>query len=442
MSQSPAFKVAVRGVTRRFGDVLANRSIDLDIADGELLTLLGPSGCGKTTLMRVIAGLEPCDEGRVMIDGREVTRLPARERRLGMVFQSYALFPHLSVAENVAYGLRVQGMTRAAIDARVAEMLDLIRLREFAGRRPQALSGGQQQRVALARAMATRPSLLMLDEPLAALDLKLRRQLQVELKRIHRETGVTILFVTHDQEEALFLSDRIAVMRDGRIEQIDRPDVIYAQPASAFVADFIGDVSLLDCERTLDPRFVRFIDWPDMPPLELPQGQHERRFKLVVRPEHLVIAPAWEPGGQAVVEDIVLEGSTTLLVLRAPRAIVKARLIGRPRLPLAVGSAVAVRIDEEDSFLHRLDHCAGGDGGTGVGIEMAAILFHPPFPFREAHEGESVELGDPGRVLVHRLQLVQRGDDQLGHFAFQCGVCFEGGGQIGHNMKGGATRFL
>ena len=341
-----AVKVSVRGVTRRFGDFFANRSIDLDIYAGEFLTLLGPSGCGKTTLMRIIAGLEPCDEGRVSIDGRDVTHEPARQRRLGMVFQSYSLFPHLSVKENIAYGLRVQRLVDSAIDARVAEMLNLVRLPELAARRPNALSGGQQQRVALARALATQPTLLMLDEPLAALDLKLRRQLQTELKRIHRETGVTILFVTHDQEEALFLSDRIAVMREGCIEQIDRPEVVYAQPANAYVADFIGDVSLLECEVQPDGRTTRLIGWPTMPALTMLDFPAGHRFKLVVRPEHVIIGQAEETGGQAVVEDVMLEGSTTMLVLRAGNLLVKARLIGRPRMAYGVGAIVSVRFDD------------------------------------------------------------------------------------------------
>ena len=338
-------KVSVRGVSRRFGDFYANRAIDLDIRGGEFLTLLGPSGCGKTTLMRIIAGLEHCDEGRVLIDGRDVTDLPPRQRRLGMVFQSYSLFPHLSVKENIAYGLRVQRLATAAIEARVAAMLDLVHLPELAERRPAQLSGGQQQRVALARALATEPSLLMLDEPLAALDLKLRRQLQVELKHIHRETGVTVLFVTHDQEEALFLSDRIAVMREGRIEQIDRPEIVYARPASAFVAKFVGDVSLLDCERHEDARHARVIAWPALPPVQLPEAITLQRFKLVVRPEHVIVAPANEAGGTATIEEIVMEGSTTLLVLRAGGLRVLARSLGPPPFPIAIGSPVSARIE-------------------------------------------------------------------------------------------------
>ena len=344
MSMQGEIKVNVRGVSKRFGEFYANRDIDLDIRAGEFLTLLGPSGCGKTTLMRIIAGLEHCEEGRVLIDGRDVTAEPPRRRRLGMVFQSYSLFPHMTVRDNIAYGLRVQGLARAAIDARVAEMLELVRLPELAERRPAGLSGGQQQRVALARALATRPSLLMLDEPLAALDLKLRRQLQTELKRIHRETGVTFLFVTHDQEEALFLSDRIAVMREGRIEQLDAPEIVYLRPVNAYVADFIGDVTLLACETGDDGSTVRLAEWPGSPLIEVAEPPPARRFNLVVRPEHVELGRVPGAGLTAQVDEVVNEGSTTLVMLHAGDVRLRARLLGRPQFPLAPGTAVSARI--------------------------------------------------------------------------------------------------
>lgn len=240
--RSPRLKVSARHIVKRFGGTTAADDISLDIRDGEFMTLLGESGCGKTTLMRIIAGLESVDSGSVLIDGKDVTALPPRQRNLGMVFQQYSLFPHMTVAENVAYGLRVKRKAESEVRTVVDRMLDLVRLPDLRDRRPAQLSGGQQQRIALARALATSPELLMLDEPLGALDLKLRRQLQVELKRIHRETGTTFLFVTHDQDEALFLSDRVAVMRSGRIEQLDDPMRIYHRPANEFVADFVGDV--------------------------------------------------------------------------------------------------------------------------------------------------------------------------------------------------------
>jgi ABC-type Fe3+/spermidine/putrescine transport system ATPase subunit len=342
-------KVSARGVSKRYGDFYANRDIDLDIRTGEFLTLLGPSGCGKSTLMRIIAGLETCDDGRIFIDGRDVTSEPPRRRGIGMVFQNYSLFPHMSVWENVAYGLKVKGLRRAEIAQRVEEMLALIRLPEIARRLPSALSGGQQQRVALARALATRPSLLMLDEPLGALDLKLRHQLQAELRRIHRETGVTFLFVTHDQEEALFLSDRVAVMRDGRIEQLDTPEAIYQRPINDYVADFIGDVTLIACERDAsDHTVARFAGLAEAAPLKLAQPAPHAQFRLVVRPEQVHVATDRRAGIPVEIDEIINEGSTTLLLLRlASGALMKARLIGRPPGPWVRGTPLGATIDED-----------------------------------------------------------------------------------------------
>ncbi|WP_051310785.1 ABC transporter ATP-binding protein [Bradyrhizobium sp. Cp5.3] len=347
-SRPPApLKVSVKGLDKSFGSYRALRTVDLDIHNGEFLTLLGPSGCGKTTLMRVIAGLETSDGGRVTIDGRDVTHESPRRRGLGMVFQSYSLFPHMSIADNIGYGLKVGKRPKQEIADRVREMLDLIRLPHIADRRPKALSGGQQQRVALARALATRPSLLMLDEPLGALDLKLRRQLQSELKRIHRATGMTFLFVTHDQEEALFLSDRIAVMRDGCIEQLDVPEAIYRRPVSDYVADFIGDVTLLVCSAIgPDRRHATVHDWPGAAPVIIEQPTWLDRFRLVVRPEQVELEPASRGGGlPAEITEIINEGSTTLVLLKgAGETQLKARLIGRPRFSLQRGTPVCAYI--------------------------------------------------------------------------------------------------
>ena len=212
---------------------------------GEFLSLLGPSGCGKTTTLRLIAGFERPDEGEVRIGGEDVARLPPYKRDVNTVFQSYALFPHLTVAENVAYGLKQRGLGRSERRTRASEMLELVRLSGFEGRKPKQLSGGQQQRVALARALVMSPKVLLLDEPLGALDLKVRRELQIELKRIQRELGITFVYVTHDQEEALAMSNRVAVMNAGRIEQLAAPLEIYDRPASRFVADFIGDTNFV-----------------------------------------------------------------------------------------------------------------------------------------------------------------------------------------------------
>ncbi|MGL4290007.1 MAG: ABC transporter ATP-binding protein [Phreatobacter sp.] len=355
---SPAtVKVSVRALAKSFGAYQALRTVDLDIRTGEFLTLLGPSGCGKTTLMRIIAGLETGDGGTITIDGRDVTHQPPRQRGLGMVFQNYSLFPHMSVAANIGYGLAVKGRPKAEIAGRVAAMLDLIRLPHVADRKPAALSGGQQQRVALARALATEPSLLMLDEPLGALDLKLRRQLQSELKRIHRETGMTFLFVTHDQEEALYLSDRVAVMRDGRIEQLDTPEAIYHRPANDYVADFIGDVTLLTCSADANDHSRGHAEgWSGAAPIMLAAPATRASFRLVIRPEQVRLAAPSGAGLPAEVEEVINEGSTTLVLLRSAEGHgLKARLMGRPPVALSRRARVDAIVE-----------------GAGIGLPVVA----------------------------------------------------------------------
>src|ERR671915_861416 len=243
-------EVELRGLTKRFDDVLAVDAIDLHVDAGEFLSLLGPSGCGKTTTLRLIAGFERPDEGAVLIGGEDVVRLPPYRREVNTVFQSYALFPHLRVIDNVAYGLKQRGFSKDERRDRARAMLELVRLPEVETRKPKQLSGGQQQRVALARALVMEPKVLLLDEPLGALDLKVRRQLQIELKRIQETVGVTFVYVTHDQEEALAMSDRVAVMNAGRIEQVGTPREIYDTPASPFVADFIGETNFVERDGT------------------------------------------------------------------------------------------------------------------------------------------------------------------------------------------------
>jgi putative spermidine/putrescine transport system ATP-binding protein len=263
--------VRLTGLRKSFGDVVAVGGIDLEIAKGEFFTLLGPSGSGKTTTLRLIAGFERPDEGGVELAGEDVSGRPPHQRDVNTVFQDYALFPHMSVAENVAYGLRVRKVGRSARGERVADALRMVRLEGFGDRRPAQLSGGQRQRVALARAIVNRPQVLLLDEPLGALDLKLREQMQVELKQIQNTVGITFVYVTHDQDEALGMSDRIAVFNDGRIEQVAGPAELYERPATPFVAGFVGTSN--DVERdgrryAVRPEKVRIAD-PDAP---LPDG--------------------------------------------------------------------------------------------------------------------------------------------------------------------------
>lgn len=324
--------------------------LSLEIQPGEFLTLLGSSGSGKTTLMRMIAGVEPCTSGRIYIDGRDVTTDPPRRRGVGMVFQQYSLFPHMSVGDNIAYGLAIRGLSRGQIQARVAEMLELIRLPGIAKRRPSELSGGQQQRVALARALATAPSILLFDEPLGALDLKLRRQLQGELKRIHAETDATFLFVTHDQEEALALSDRVAVMRVGRIEQIDTPTRLYQHPINEFVADFIGDVMLLSARSSSGDPCEAIV--PGIGSVHVRNRLPSGSFKLVVRPENVQIADREGPNTfEVAVVDAVHEGSTTVYSFRVNGSLLKSRQLGVPDQSVLRARRAWVRIADVSAYL-------------------------------------------------------------------------------------------
>ena len=237
--------LSLQHINKDFGEGEVLSDISLDVHRGEFVTLLGASGCGKTTTLRIISGLETADEGRVLLGGRDMTDLPPEKRPVNTVFQSYALFPHMNVEKNVAYGLRLRGMDKRAIDARVREMLELVQMSDHARRMPSQLSGGQRQRIAIARALALEPELLLLDEPLGALDLQLRRQMQVELKRLQKQLGITFIYITHDQEEAVNMSDRIAVMRSGRFEQIGTPEEIYDAPMTRYVAQFIGRSTIL-----------------------------------------------------------------------------------------------------------------------------------------------------------------------------------------------------
>jgi spermidine/putrescine ABC transporter ATP-binding subunit len=273
----------VRGVAKRFGALEVLKSISLNIAPGEFITLLGESGSGKTTLLRLIAGFEQPSAGEIWMSGERLDTLPPYKRRVNTVFQQYALFPHLSVRDNVAYGLRVKNTPASEINGRVEGALRMVKMHDFAGARPSKLSGGQQQRVALARALINRPQLLLLDEPLSALDANLRKQMQSELKWLQRELGITFLFVTHDQEEAMALSDRIALLRDGALEQVASPREIYAHPATAYTAQFIGQTNLLRGEIRGGIATCGVLRWP------LDEADGPELFSL--RPEAIRLCP-------------------------------------------------------------------------------------------------------------------------------------------------------
>jgi spermidine/putrescine transport system ATP-binding protein len=294
MADTRQVAIAFEGVSKRFGRALAVSDLSLAIHEGEFFSLLGPSGCGKTTTLRMIAGFELPDEGRLLLQGRDVTRVPANKRPVNMVFQQYALFPHMSVYDNVAFGLKVKRVARAEHGERITRMLKVVELEGLERRRPRQLSGGQQQRVALARALVNRPAALLLDEPLGALDVKLRKQMQLELKRIQHELGTTFVYVTHDQEEALAMSDRIAVMNGGQVEQIGSPREMYEHPTTAFVADFIGSLNAVELTVTdvVGPYAVMRLDERQRVVVPVDADVHVGdELRVAVRPERVRIAP-------------------------------------------------------------------------------------------------------------------------------------------------------
>ena len=322
---APLPSVRLEAVTKRFGDLAAVRDVTLDIPRGQFFTMLGPSGCGKTTTLRMIAGFEEPSEGRVLLEGEDVTGRPAFKRPTNTVFQSYALFPHLSVEKNVAFGLQRKKIDRSEVRRRVAEELERVGLAAEARRRPAQLSGGQQQRVALARALVNRPAVLLLDEPLGALDLKLRKQLQVELKRIQRDVGITFVYVTHDQEEALTMSDRIAVMSRGVIEQVADPETVYERPATTFVAGFIGVSNLMPGQVVSAngaATELRLDAGPTVRTAESGGAEAGERAHAVVRPEKLTLAGGADSTGdgrasvEGQVESSLYLGTATQMVVR------------------------------------------------------------------------------------------------------------------------------
>ena len=292
-----SFRVELHDITKRFGDYVAVDDLTLQVRDGEFFSLIGPSGCGKTTTLRMIAGFEQPTDGHIYIGGQAVEGIPAHNRPVNTVFQNYALFPHMTVAQNVAFGLEMQKVTAPEIKRRVAEALELVRLPKMADRKPRQLSGGQQQRVALARALVNRPQVLLLDEPLGALDLKLRRAMQIELKHIQSEVGITFIYVTHDQEEAMTMSDRIGIMSEGVLQQVGSPHEVYEKPVNRFVADFIGETNFLPATVT------RMETEEDYPMVALQGGVRvlsaneghdlylDQRVTLTIRPERINLYP-------------------------------------------------------------------------------------------------------------------------------------------------------
>lgn len=350
-SPPDSIKMRTDGLSKQYGETVALHPIDLDVRSGELLTLLGPSGSGKTTLLQVISGLIAPSGGRLFIDGIDKTRAPAHERDIGVVFQNYALFPHLSVHENVAFPLQMRRMQSAAIKSSVSRALEMVGLSGFGTRFPRELSGGQQQRVALARSLVYEPSLLLMDESLSALDRKLREAMQVEIKRIHRETGATIIFVTHDQEEALALSDRVCLMNAGRIAQIGPPEDVYERPANAFVADFIGISNKLQGQITAD----RQLATPDgLIPLpsdaaSLQGSGASTSATLIVRPEHLRVVDQGHVRGD-IIERIYGGFETRLLIRLASGTVLTVRQsAGSPRGD--IGEVVSLHWNADDARL-------------------------------------------------------------------------------------------
>ncbi|MER5380301.1 ABC transporter ATP-binding protein [Streptomyces sp. NPDC002688] len=335
-----AATVEFRGLRREFGPTVALDGLNLTVRPGELLALLGPSGCGKTTALRMLAGFEQPDSGEVLVDGEDITRVPAHLRDAGMVFQSYSLFPHLSALDNVAFGLRMRKVRTAERRSRAAELLDLVGLGDKSEQFPHQLSGGQQQRVALARALALRPRVLLLDEPLSALDAKVRLSLREEIRRLQLELGITTLFVTHDQEEALSMADRVAVMRAGQLEQCASPAELYGRPATAFVAEFVGTMSRIP--GSLDG------DTVDVLGRRLPvdgNAPAAGEVDVLVRPEAVRVS-ADDAGDARVVATAFLGAATRVTVRLADGTEVKADLPTHEAATLASGAAVTVALPD------------------------------------------------------------------------------------------------
>ncbi len=337
-----AVEVRMEGLSRRYGPVVALDGLDLTVQAGELVALLGPSGCGKTTTLRLLAGLEDADAGQITVAGADITRLPASKRDMGMVFQAYSLFPHMTVRQNVAFGLRLRRVSSAQRDRRAIEMLDLVGLSTQADRYPHQISGGQQQRVALARALAIEPQVLLLDEPLSALDAKVRAQLRDQIRRIQLEVGITTLFVTHDQEEALAIADRVGVMRNGRIEQLAPPTEVYSRPATSFVAEFVGLTNRLAGTVSGSTVTVRGRDLP-LVDLSTPAGP----VTALVRPEAVTLASDSSGESGPLVGTVIAStflGATSRVTVDLGDTTILAQLSTADATKLPAGSRVSLTI--------------------------------------------------------------------------------------------------
>ena len=344
--------LALRNVSKHFGTTTALDRFELEVERGELVTLLGPSGCGKTTLLRIVAGFEQPSAGTVELEGSDITHVPPHRRPVNTVFQRYLLFPHLSVFENIAFGLRVSRCPKREIGTRVREALSLVRLTGFEDRRADQLSGGQAQRISLARALVNRPRILLLDEPLSALDVKVRFEMQAELRRIHRETGTTFLYVTHDQQEAMSLSDRVVVMSVGRIEQAAPPDELYHRPATRFVAEFVGDANLLPLESvTRNGKTTTRIRGTNQD-LNVPARTGGPDGWLVLRPEALQLERPPADGLRGIVADVAFLGSSVTYHVNVDGMDVRVRELGREiHARFAVGDPVSIAYDSERCLL-------------------------------------------------------------------------------------------
>jgi spermidine/putrescine transport system ATP-binding protein len=358
-------------VLKRFGTVTAVDALNIQVRPGEFLSLLGPSGCGKTTTLRMLAGFEDPDEGEIRISGNAVQGVPPHKRDVNTVFQNYALFPHMSVSENVAYGLRQKKVDRGEIGRRVGEALEMVKMSKLANRKPREMSGGQQQRVALARALVNRPSLLLLDEPLGALDRKLREEMQIELKLLQSQVGITFIFVTHDQDEALSMSDRIAVMLDGRVEQLADPDTIYDHPATAFVAGFIGKQNFFEGTSRDAGRTVQGDGWTFRSTLE-PIGAVDGGAALAaIRPEAILVSEERPSEGPNAISGTLASishlGDVIQFVVMTPGPKEVIARLPRPRAPrLEVGSTVWCSWDPDHT------HMFGADQAEIVLVDPAA----------------------------------------------------------------------